>query len=152
LTGTLQQADKLVLDTLACANERRRPRQRGTTLRTQLLTIMRELHVNESTHRRRKQGSTVVNVDEDAVELSNTPTAITEHVPTELTETMGYFSRLPVEQREVLALVAVEGMPYDEIATLLGVSIATVMARLSSARESMRSMVSESLSRGMAAK
>jgi RNA polymerase sigma-70 factor (ECF subfamily) len=42
--------------------------------------------------------------------------------------------RLPLEQREVLALVVVERMSYDEIAALLAVPIATVFARLVAAR------------------
>ena len=38
--------------------------------------------------------------------------------------------RMPLDEREVLVLVAVEGLSYAEIAALLGVSIATVMATL----------------------
>lgn len=45
---------------------------------------------------------------------------------------------LPLEEREVLVLVAVERMSYDDIATLLDVPLATVLARLTQARESFR--------------
>ena len=54
------------------------------------------------------------------------------------------FSRLPAEQREVLALVVLEGLLYTEIAEVLGVPVATVMSRLCSARERMRSMTAGS--------
>ena len=47
--------------------------------------------------------------------------------------------RLPVEQREVMLLVAVERMAYDEISTLLEVPVATVVARLLQARRQLRS-------------
>jgi RNA polymerase sigma-70 factor, ECF subfamily len=150
LTETLQQADKLVVDTLACANERRDLGQKGTTLRTRLLTIMRELHMRESKHVPRNAAP--LDADEDAKRPGKMPDADPRRGTGEPAETLDHFSRLPVEQREVLVLVAVEELAYDEIAALLGVSIATVMARLSAARESMRSMASESPSRGMVAK
>ena len=44
--------------------------------------------------------------------------------------------RLPVEQREVLILAAVEELRYDEIARLLGVPVGTVMSRLSPGKDS----------------
>ena len=47
-------------------------------------------------------------------------------------------SRLPLEQREVLVLVAVERWGYAEIATMLRVPVGTVLARLNRARETMR--------------
>jgi len=46
---------------------------------------------------------------------------------------------LPVEQREVVVLVAVERMSYDEVATLLRVPVATVLSRLQQARSALRS-------------
>ena len=47
-------------------------------------------------------------------------------------------SQLPVDQREVLALFVLEGLPYADIAALLGVPIGTVMSRLRCARTGMR--------------
>lgn len=46
-------------------------------------------------------------------------------------------ANLPVEQREVLALVAIGGMAYREAAELLAVPIGTVMSRLARARASL---------------
>jgi RNA polymerase sigma-70 factor (ECF subfamily) len=44
---------------------------------------------------------------------------------------------LPIEQRLVMLLWAVEGLKYREIADLMGVPIGTIMSRLFRARESM---------------
>jgi RNA polymerase sigma factor (sigma-70 family) len=45
---------------------------------------------------------------------------------------------LPDEQREILLLVALEELSYDEVAQTLNIPIGTVMSRLSRAREKMR--------------
>ena len=49
---------------------------------------------------------------------------------------------LPLEQREVLVLAAVEKLSYAEIAALLRVPPATVVARLAQARETLRTSAS----------
>ncbi len=46
--------------------------------------------------------------------------------------------RLPPEQREVLLLVSVEELSYQEVASVTGVPIGTVMSRLSRARARLR--------------
>jgi RNA polymerase sigma-70 factor (ECF subfamily) len=38
---------------------------------------------------------------------------------------------LPEEQRTVLLLVSVEGLPYAEVAAVVGVPLGTVMSRIS---------------------
>ena len=50
---------------------------------------------------------------------------------------------LPPEQREVLALVAIEGLSYRETADLLGIPIGTVMSRLGRARARLGAMIEE---------
>ncbi len=50
-------------------------------------------------------------------------------------------SLLPPEQREVLLLVALEGLSYREAADALGVPIGTVMSRLSRARAALRAFL-----------
>ncbi len=50
---------------------------------------------------------------------------------------------LPPEQREVLALVAIEGLSYREAADALGIPIGTVMSRLGRARARLGAMIEE---------
>ena len=48
---------------------------------------------------------------------------------------------LPAEQREVLLLIAVEDLSYQETARILSVPIGTVMSRLSRAREKLGALM-----------
>jgi hypothetical protein len=50
-------------------------------------------------------------------------------------------TRLPVEQRQVLLVVGLEGMNYDEAASVLGVPIGTVRSRLSRGRTMLRKLL-----------
>ena len=44
---------------------------------------------------------------------------------------------LPTEQREVLSLVAVQGLSYQEAASVLAIPAGTIMSRLARARAAM---------------
>ena len=52
-------------------------------------------------------------------------------------------ARLPGEQREVVALVLVEGLSYRETADVLGVPIGTVTSRLARARTTLQALLGE---------
>lgn len=52
-------------------------------------------------------------------------------------------AQLPGEQREVVALVLVEGLSYREAADVLGVPIGTVTSRLARARGALQAMLGE---------
>lgn len=52
-------------------------------------------------------------------------------------------AELPPEQREVLSLVAIEGLSYREAAEVLGCPIGTVMSRLGRARARLGAMMQE---------
>ena len=75
---------------------------------------------------------------------------ITEHVPAEseaqsawvaLREMEEALARLSGEQREVVLMVALTGMSYQDCAAALGVPIGTVMSRLTRGRERLRQML-----------
>lgn len=52
-------------------------------------------------------------------------------------------ARLSAEHREVLTLVVLEGMAYDEVARALGIPIGTVTSRLCRARATLRKSLGE---------
>ncbi len=49
--------------------------------------------------------------------------------------------RLPAEQREVLLLVTLQDLRYEDVARITGVPIGTVMSRLSRARARLRELM-----------
>jgi RNA polymerase sigma-70 factor (ECF subfamily) len=53
----------------------------------------------------------------------------------EMRDVLRGLDTLPEEQREIILLVVVEGFQYDEVASMLGIPIGTVMSRLSRARD-----------------
>ena len=61
-------------------------------------------------------------------------------------EMLARLRELPLEQREILVLVAVERLPYAEISSLLQLPVATVVSRLAQAREALRTSASKALS------
>jgi RNA polymerase sigma-70 factor (ECF subfamily) len=50
-------------------------------------------------------------------------------------------ARLPEEQRQVLLLVGLEGMRYEEVAAVLDVPVGTVRSRLSRGRDMLRHLM-----------
>ena len=100
--------------------------------------LHRERFVREPRKRRRLLGA-----DRPVAEARAFPPPTGLNGRADADEMLAPFSRLPAEQREILALVVLEGLLYTEIADVLDVPVGTVMSRLHSAREAMRSMTSE---------
>jgi RNA polymerase sigma-70 factor, ECF subfamily len=135
LTHATDRADDLVQDTLLRALSKLHLWQPGTDLRAWLFTILHHQYVN--TVRREARESTV-----DIEHVSSSLTAITD--PTarrQLIELDRALALLPNEQREVVLLVGLEGMPYETVAQILGVPIGTVRSRLSRGRQRLRELM-----------
>jgi len=136
LTHATDRADDLVQDTLVRALSKLHLWQPGTDLRAWLFTIMHHQYVN--TVRREARERTNVDIEH----VSSTLTATTD--PTarrQLIELDRALARLPSEQREVVLLVGLEGLPYESVAQVLGVPIGTVRSRLSRGRERLRELM-----------
>jgi RNA polymerase sigma-70 factor (ECF subfamily) len=137
LTADLNRADELVLETLSLASGRQSPPAPWPQLRHWLFAIMHRLHWARVV---REPGVPLPSLAAErrlagARELRTMPRMV-ERVDSD--ETLERFSRLPSEQREVLALVVLEGLLYTEVADVLDVPVGTVMSRMHSAREGLR--------------
>lgn len=127
-------ADDLVQESLARALSRADKFLAGTNLRAWLFTIMHNVHVNQVRGRASRPAEVPV---EDVAEARLSQPA-SQEARVELGEMSRILDGLPIEQRQVLLLVALEGLKYDEVARMLNVPIGTVMSRLSRAREAVR--------------
>jgi RNA polymerase sigma-70 factor, ECF subfamily len=136
LTGNGGAADDLVQDTLERAWSKLHLWRRGSDLRAWLFTIMHNVHVNQV--RARVAGVTVP-LDE---EVTDAPVRPTQSDLLEVRDIDAAVQRLPLEQRQVLLLVAIERLSYGDTARTLGIPIGTVMSRLARARERLRSILS----------
>ncbi|HZS82889.1 MAG TPA: sigma-70 family RNA polymerase sigma factor [Stellaceae bacterium] len=136
LTREVSAADDLVQDCLARALGKVHLWQKGTDLRAWLFTILHNQYVN---HVRRavREGA--------AVALSETEPMLTtqpnQAKRLELRDLERAIAKLPEEQRAVLLLVGLEGMRYEEVATVLNVPVGTIRSRLSRGREMLRQLI-----------
>jgi RNA polymerase sigma-70 factor (ECF subfamily) len=133
LVGDRAGADDLVQDTMERAWQKLASWRRSSDMRPWLFSIMHNLHVDQ---RRKPVIPTVTLDDEDAL-------ATPAYAPDRL---VGYdlesaLRQLAAEQREILLLVVLEEMTYEEVAATLGIPLGTVMSRLSRARERLRMLV-----------
>ena len=129
LTRNRDRADDLVQDTLARALVKEDFWQPGTNLGAWLFTIMHNQHVNIV--RRHTRESAGIDIEHVSATLSATTDPSASRQMLELERAL---ARLPLEQRQVILLVGLEGMSYEESAGILGVPIGTVRSRLSRAR------------------
>ncbi len=136
LTGDPVRADDLVQDTLERALGKW-PLWRPGNLRAWLFSIMHNLFVNQARSPR------VVDYPGDEA-LSELPTREHQGDPLELRDLTRSLAKLPEEQREVLLLVGLEDISYEDAAKILGVPIGTVMSRLSRGRERLRALLAGS--------
>lgn len=134
LTRNADLADDLVQDCLERAIARRGLFRPSGPVRAWLFTILLNLYRNalRSSHRR---GETV---HLDAVPEPSTPAPQPGHIA--LAEMARAIDTLPLEQKEALLLVALEGLPYTEAAGILKVPLGTLMSRLGRARTALRAI------------
>lgn len=127
------EAEDLIQESLARALSRSDRFKPGTNLRAWLFTIMHNVHVNQIRHKVTRGDE--VPMDDVEPRLVSPPK---QEGRIELRDMQRALEALPVEQRQVLLLVALEGMKYEEVARLLEIPVGTVMSRLSRAREAVR--------------
>ncbi len=133
LTRDRQQSEDLVQDCLDRAWSRMSQWKTDTNLRAWLFTIMHNLHVN-SLRSRHRSGDWETFESLDTADQRQ----IGQEGMLQLRDLETALLLLSEDQREILMLVCVEGMAYEEVAQVLGIAIGTVMSRLHRAREMLR--------------
>jgi RNA polymerase sigma-70 factor, ECF subfamily len=127
------EPDDLVQECLARAIAKIHTWQPGTNLRAWLFVILRNYHIDEVRCSRR-MGS----LDDTAADERSLTTPANQETSVALSEVRNAFLGLSGEHREVLLLVAIEGLQYEEAAAILEVPVGTVRSRLSRARHALR--------------
>ena len=136
LTRNRDRADDLVQDTLGRALVKEQFWQPGTNLRAWLFTIMHNQNVNNVRRDIRESGG--LNIEQ----ISSTLTAATDPTATrKMLELERALAQLPLEQQQVILLVGLEGMSYEDTAEILTIPVGTVRSRLSRGREALRKLL-----------
>jgi len=136
LTGSPADADDVVQIGCIKALRGRDGWAPGTRLDSWLFRILQNTWRDELRRRKVRPEGTAVELDLD---LPDEVDRLGDRAT--LASVRRAMQRLPEDQREALALVSVEGLPYAEAADILGVPIGTLMSRVARARQRLRQLV-----------
>ena len=146
LTRNRDRADDLVQDTLGRALVKEQFWQPGTNLRAWLFTIMHNQNVNNVRRDIRESAGL------DIEQMSATLTATTDPTATrKMFELERALAQLPLEQQQVILLMGLEGMSYEDTAGILTIPVGTVRSRLSRGRNALRKLLNMEERRSSAA-
>ena len=140
LSRDAADADDLTQLTMERALRSRGQWQAGTRLDSWLFRIMRNLWID--TARARQRAAKVEAPPEAGLNIGHDPRAATD-AAIDLGRAMTAMERLPAEQREVVALILIEGLGYREAAEMLDIPIGTVSSRLLRGRTALMKLLGE---------
>jgi RNA polymerase sigma-70 factor, ECF subfamily len=133
LTHDVVAADDLVQDSLSRALGKIHLWEKGTDLRAWLFTILHNQHV--SLRRRELRERAGVDLQTPGRRLAFAPD---QDKRLELRDLERALAKLPEEQRAVILLVGLEGMRYEEAASVVNLPVGTVRSRVARGREALR--------------
>jgi RNA polymerase sigma-70 factor (ECF subfamily) len=148
LTRNRSDAEDLVQETYVRAIRAMRHLRAGSNIKGWLLVILRNIWLNQL----RKQRTTPKTVEIDVHDIAANVVVETSKGPhalymskLECEQVREAIQHLPVDFREVILLREYEELSYQEIASVLGCPIGTVMSRLARARSKLRPLLSVTL-------
>lgn len=127
LSQSSADADDLTQATIERAMRSQDQWRPGTRLDSWTYRIMRNLWIDFVRARSRKEKYEAL--PEEALSIGADPRDAL-HASIDLKRVMAAMQKLPFEQREVVALILVEGFGYREVAEMLDLPIGTVSSRL----------------------
>ncbi len=132
LTGSIADADDLLQATVE------RLLKKGVPANVHLgkwaFRVCRNIWIDETRYRKIRQAPDSENDNLIALSEDGERSAIEKITLSQVHQAM---QSLPENQREALALVALQGFSYSETAETLGVPVGTVMSRISRARKAL---------------
>jgi len=132
LTGNPDRADDLVQDAVERALRKRHSWRRTGSMRSWLFKVLYRTHLNSQARRRLERDSA------DRLQAqSQTAAPANQDSHVEVLNVAVALDYLPREQREVVVMVGLEGMSYDEAAFVVGVPVGTIKSRLYRGREAL---------------
>ena len=134
LAGDPHDAEDLVQRVCVRALERQHQLQPGTSTLSWLFSIAHSVWLNEVRAQQIRRHGSIQWSDELADTVADS-TASSPETYTLHRQVINAVERLPDAQRDVMLLIAVEGLSYREAAVALDVPIGTVMSRLARARQ-----------------
>ncbi len=114
--------------------------QEGTRLDSWCYRIMRNLWIDTARAKQRRSAREAP--EEEALTIGEDPRPGLE-ASLDLQKVMAAMDKLPAEQREIVALILVEGFGYREVSEMLDLPIGTVSSRLVRGRTALLAMVGE---------
>lgn len=133
-------ADDLTQAAIERALRSRAQWQPGTRLDSWVYRIMRNLWIDTARARSRKGAREAP--EEEGLNVGEDPRKAMD-ASVDIQRIMATMAKLSDEQREVVALILVEGFGYREVSEMLGLPIGTVSSRLVRGRTALLAMLGE---------
>lgn len=140
LSRNSEDADDLTQATIERALRSRDQWRPGTRLDSWCYRIMRNLWIDTGRASSRKSAREAP--EEEGLNVGEDPREAMD-AALDLARVMAAMGRLPDEQREVVALILIEGFGYREASEMLDLPIGTVSSRLVRGRTALLAMVGE---------
>ena len=135
LTRDPDRAADLLQDTLERAYRKWHLWQPGSNLRAWLFSIMHNVYMNQLAREAKRPHTLPL---DEALQESTEAHQETKMAARDL---IAALAKLPDEQREVVLLVCLEDLKYEEVALVLNIPIGTVRSRLARGRERLRRLM-----------
>jgi RNA polymerase sigma-70 factor (ECF subfamily) len=133
LTKNVSDAEDLLQSTVLRALEKHGYFQEGTNLFSWSSKIMFNIFVSQYRHKKKFETQ-----HDPAPYLDEIVTASSQEACTDLATVQRTMETLSREHREILLLVCIQGLRYEEVAEQLNIPVGTVRSRLSRARQQLQ--------------
>lgn len=150
-TRNPSDAEDLVQETFAKAFSAWGKFEQGTNLKAWLFRIMTNTHINLYNKRAKDQAKTALDDLEDwqvgggesitSISTRSAEAEALDNLPSKVIRDA--LDEIPEEFRMVVYYAVVEGLPYAEIADVMGTPVGTVMSRLHRGKKLLRNLLSD---------